>query len=551
MMERHLGRLISLVFLCSVWCNHLYSQVSENPKEIFLEAESYFLYEEYNEALPLYQKLKDKFSDNYNLDYRIGRCYLNIPYELQKSVACLETAVKHISLTYAESDLKEIHSPIDSWYYLGDAYRVTNQLEKAIYSYKKFKELTTNKDYDFFLVDHQIRACERAVLMRRNPVDMEEKNLGSPVNTRFSETNPVFSANEDMIVYAERLPFYQAMFYSRKVDGKWTTPVNMIPELGVDGDCYPTSLSADGRELYIYRSDEFQGDIYVSNYKDGRWSKIRKLNKNINTKYWESHASVSSDGKTLYFTSNRKGGFGALDIYRSTRMSVQSDDWGEPQNLGPVVNSEYNEDTPFITPDGKRLYFSSFGHETMGGYDVFYSDLTDNGVWMEPVNAGFPINTTFDDLFFNPGGDGTFAYTAKFDPNGYGKYDIIRYELYSDKRPRRFMVDNPKLNESADPGLAINYLPLQTDSVETFVKNIANNNGDNRNRNLQSGVKTEQKKNDPVYTMVQKKWKEKSICRSYGPYVSHVQYTMVICRDYFAIVYFAMVKKKNKHQKIR
>lgn len=429
MKSSHSNQYLIILLLFCLMCVSVLGQTKLNLKETFTEAESYFLYEEYADALPLYIKLKEQIPDNYNLSYKIGRCYLNLPYEKQKSIAFLEDAVKYNSGKPGVTSLHELRAPSDALFYLGDAYRVNNQLEKAIQAYQRFKEKASNATYDLELVDHQIKSCQRALTMEKRPIMVKMVNLGEVINTRFSETNPVITADETMIVYATRLPFYQAMFYSKKVNGRWTDPVNMIPELGVDGDCFPTCISRDGQELFLYRSDQFRGDLYVTNYTNGHWTKIYKLNSNINTKYFESHACISPDGKTLYFTSNRNGGYGGLDIYKSTRISTTTDDWGPAVNLGPAINSEYNEDSPFLTEDGKRMFFSSFGHETLGGYDIFYSDLKDDGTWGEPVNLGYPINTPDDEVFYNPLKDGSVGYMARFEPQGFGKFDIYRFDV--------------------------------------------------------------------------------------------------------------------------
>ena len=463
---RQINRL--LLLLCAYCCfsTHLFAQDKSNPKETFSEAESYFLFEEYTEALPLYVKLKDKLPNNYNLDYKIGRCYLNIPYEKEKATGYLENAVKHISIVSKETSIKEANAPLDALFYLGDAYRVNNQLDKAIKTYQEFRDRTTDKIYDFTLVDDEIKSCQLALIMKKRPIDATSVNLGGIINTRFSETNPVVIPDETMIVYAAKLPFYQAMYYAKKENGKWSEPVNMIPNLGIDGDCLPTSISPDGSELYLYRSNQFLGDLYVTNFKNGKWTKIRKLNGNINTKYWESHACISSDGKTLYFTSNKPDGYGGLDIYKTTRMSTLTDDWGPAINLGPVINSNYNDDTPFITVDGKRLYFSSFGHETIGGYDIFYSDLKDDGTWGNPVNIGYPVNTTGDELFFNPVKDGSVAYMAKHDPKGFGRFDIFRYEIDLNKPVQTCTVTgNIKLPDNTDIVYVALYDKLKKDTV--------------------------------------------------------------------------------------
>jgi outer membrane protein OmpA-like peptidoglycan-associated protein/Tol biopolymer transport system component len=181
-------------------------------------------------------------------------------------------------------------------------------------------------------------------------------------------------------------------------------------ELGTDGNCKPTSLSYNGKELYLAISDYFEADIYVSRFKNGRWTEIEKLNDLINTDYFESHACISADGRKLYFTSDRPKGQGGLDIWVSERSA--GDDWQEPKNLGAKINSFYNEETPFITPDGQKLYFSSQGHATMGGYDVFFADRQDDATWTYPKNIGYPVSTSDDDLFFVPqrgGGRGYFS----------------------------------------------------------------------------------------------------------------------------------------------
>jgi outer membrane protein OmpA-like peptidoglycan-associated protein len=165
-------------------------------------------------------------------------------------------------------------------------------------------------------------------------------------------------------------------------------------------DCLITCISADGKELYLTRTDNIDSDIYVSYYRNGRWTEIRALKSPVNSSYYESHASISADGQTLYFTSNRKGGFGAQDIYRVER--VEQGEWQMAENLGGTINTAYNEESPFITEDGQRLYFSSQGHQTMGGYDVFYCTLQPDGSWSYPVNLGYPLNSGDDEVFYVP-----------------------------------------------------------------------------------------------------------------------------------------------------
>jgi Tol biopolymer transport system component len=229
------------------------------------------------------------------------------------------------------------------------------------------------------------------------------------------------------MVFVSELKFYDAIHLSKKVEGKWTPPEVLNPQVGSDGDFYPTALSFDGKELYMVRRSNGNDDLYVSTLGESFWSKAIPLNSHINTRTHETHASPSRDGSTLYFTSARRGGSGGLDIYRSERQT--GGDWGEATNLGPVINTSEDEDAPFLTDAGKRLIFCSKGHFNMGGYDIFYSDIGSDGQWTDPVNIGYPINTTGDDLFFHPTGNGSQGYMAKVDRDGPLTFDIYLVDI--------------------------------------------------------------------------------------------------------------------------
>lgn len=448
--------VISLVLL--VFFIVAQEKENQNPKEIFLEAESYLLYEEYGEALPLYLKLSKADPENDNLNFKVGLCYLSVPYEKDRAIIYLEKAVKNINPNYKPNNFKERQAPLDALFYLGNAYRINNQLEKALETYYQFKKEIDPEIYDEVIVDEQIATIGRAKRYLSKPIKFEPKNVGEPINSKFAETNAVVSADEKTLIYNVKLQFYDALFFSVKNENnQWSGPINIIPELGVDGDVYATSLSANGKELYLYRSDNFDGNLYVSRYTNNRWSPIKKLNENINTKFWESHACISADGKTLYFTSNRKGGYGGLDIFQSKRDDLNSDLWQRAQNMGPQINTTYNEETPFITEDGTTLFFSSYGHFNMGGYDIFYSNLLENGKWSAPLNMGFPINSTDDDVFFVPVKGGKYAYISRYFEETFGKTDIYRFEIYSEQHPRKFILKGllslPPGIENANPQL--------------------------------------------------------------------------------------------------
>ncbi|KPK83839.1 MAG: hypothetical protein AMS27_11715 [Bacteroides sp. SM23_62_1] len=424
-------KILTIILTCLLTVSLSFSQeYQEVLREIFLDAEFFLMDESYVDAMLEYKKLYDRgYENNANINYRMGMCYLNIPGEKEKSIPYLEKAVQNTTAKYQEGIFKETQSPYDAWLYLGNAYRINNELDKAVQAYQQFQKLLDDPKSEMSkYTTQQITSCNNARAAMDNPVYYVRENLGEMINTEFSDFNPIVSTNEDILVFMTSLRFYDAVKYARKENGKWTEPVNITPEIQSDGDQYANCLSKDGMELYLNKEDNFNSDIYYSVYRDGRWDKSEPLNKNINTRYWESHGAVSPDGKYLFFASNRKGGFGEMDIYVSQKDELG--EWGVPVNLGPAINTELNEDNPFLSQDGKILYFASQGHYNIGGYDIFYSEQMADGTWSKPINLGYPINTTDDDLFFFPVGNGKYGYQALFADDNYGSRDVYRFQLF-------------------------------------------------------------------------------------------------------------------------
>jgi hypothetical protein len=399
------------------------AQSSDEMKNIFAQAESYYLYEEYELANQLYILLETP--DNLNIKYKIGTCYLNIPGEKEKSIPYLEEAVKNASYDSKTESFKEKRAPLDAYFSLAKAYMINNELEKGLATLETFNKLareTTKKGgmKNLEYIDQQIQACKNAMQYKENPVVFSKKLLGSDFTQGAINDNPAVSFDGNTIVYTERRGIVNVIFFSKKERGKWQSPIEITPQLNAGEDCSSCSLNYDGTELFLYKTDNYDGAIYSSNYVDGAWTPIKKLNKNINTKFYESHAAISADGKKLYFTSNRDGGQGNLDIYVSEKDG--SGDWGVAVNLGASINTPFNEDTPFITQNDSVLYFCSEGHSSMGGYDNFKS-LRIGSAWKTPSNLGFPINTTDDDKFFQPLNNGKNAYYSM--TTDYKKRDIF------------------------------------------------------------------------------------------------------------------------------
>ncbi|NSW46328.1 MAG: OmpA family protein [Bacteroidales bacterium] len=421
-------------------------------KKKFVDAEYHFMFEEYDLALPLYLDLYNQDKENANLAYRIGICYIyqNSPEEKRKAIPYLEYAVQHITKKYKEGSYLEKNAPPDAWFYLGTAYRDAMEFEKAITAFKKFTStVSVSSVYYIDYVKREIQCTENAKQLIKNPIKIEPQNLSEVINAPDEVQNcPVISDDESIIVFTAgkknifsaeldlntNNPDYKLddIYFAKKVDGKWSEPVNITKQLGAGNQqrTVPVSISSDGKELYLVRDDNDDGNIYVSFLKNDKWTKMKPLNKHINTKYWESHATITKDGNTLFFTSDRDGGFGGLDIYRSDKDD--KGEWGPAVNLGPTINSIYDEETPFVIGDkGKyTLYFSSQGHYSMGGFDVFYSTLLNNSKWSTPINIGFPLNTVGNDLFYVPKANGEYFF---FPLNNNERGGIVKNNIYKAK----------------------------------------------------------------------------------------------------------------------
>ncbi len=420
-------------------------------KEYFADAEFFLAAEEYVDALHDFIEVSKRgYENNANINYKIGVCYLNIPGQKNKSIEYLTKASLSASSKYVASTLNEQFAPLDVYLYLGNAYRVVNNLDKAIETYNVYISLLPDvakeeKGY----ANKQIEACNIAREYMNNPIYVKFNLLPSPINSSLSNHNCIVSGDGNIMVFMTKLPFYEAILMSnKKSDGNWSRPINITPQLMSDGDQWATGISYDGKTLLLTREDEFDSDILISKFENGQWTKSEPISANINSRFWESHASFSRDGNTIYFTSNRSGGVGEMDIYSS--ILQENGEWGAPKNLGKGINTSLNEDSPFVTMDGKSLYFSSQGHKNMGGYDFFVAHLNDTG-WANPENLLYPLSTTDEDLLYFPWDTGQVAYMQRIADGGLGSWDI-------------YMVDFTPPPTAEEPIAEVTPVPMESEA---------------------------------------------------------------------------------------
>ena len=414
--------ILTLVFLVA-------SSFGQEAKRDFNDGEFFLAMEDYEEALYAYNQVyRAGYQDNANINYRIGLCLLNIPGRKTEAIPYLEKAVTSISEKYKEGSFKEENAPPDALLYLGNAYRINMELEKACEYYYQFEQYQPGKnDINKAFAEQQVQSCSNAVVAMNNPVEYKLASLGQVHETHRDRYNVVFSNDLQTMAFMGENPFYNGVYVANKVDGVWSTPLNITPSIMSDGNMDVVALSPDGKTMLLAVSDEFTSNIYKAEYYNNRWNPAVSMESPINSRYYESHASFSPDGKTIYLSSNRKGTVGTMDIWRS---DLQEDGtWSDPENLGPRINTLLNEESPFVSPDGKRLYFASQGHNSIGGFDMFYCELQPDGSWGDPVNLGYPLNTTDDDLAFSPTGIGAEGATVVFAKGEGSDYDLYKFEF--------------------------------------------------------------------------------------------------------------------------
>ncbi len=459
-------------------------------KAMYDSAMTYFSLENYQHALPIFLRMYAARPDNANVAYHIGASYLHMPSEKFHAIPYLEKACKKVSKTISQN-VDEQNAPISAYFELGTAYLINYDLAKsteATTKYKTFFNVNEKKDQTSIReADRQLTMCNVAREMLKNPVPIKVENLKGKINTIFPEYAPVVNTSGNTLFFTARRNtnigemiedngyFFEDVYFSKKDQyGNWSEAENMGDKVNTYDHEATISISPDNTQLFIYKDDGGDGNIYISNFVNNEWSVPEKMPSPINSKAWETHASLSHDGKTLYFTSDREGGFGGLDIYRATRQS--NGKWGQVENVGDTINTEYNEEGPFILSNN-TLYFCSQGHNTMGGYDIFYSKMTNDGKWTIPVNMGYPINTTDNDMFYTPV-DTVTAYFASvrfvddFDVKGFGNLDIYMLSIH-----------NLKIRGLAHDKITNNPIPdaqvlLMNDKMEVIDSVFANEKGE-------------------------------------------------------------------------
>lgn len=386
-------------------------------------------------ALNIYKEVLQKNPEDAKVLYYVGYCN----FELKK----YEESEVHLKKAIATNkDVKP-----ESYLLLGKIYLHDEKLDEALKEFANYKANVKAKEAEYEDVELYIAHCNNAKKGMANPVDSKIDNLGTAINSKYDDQSPAISADGRKLVFNTRRPettdspvdvegdgkFFQDIYISTwdTIHKKWNEAEDVPGNVNTDAHDACTSISPDGKQIFIYKNDVREtesrgGDVFVSKVVSNKWKTPEPLGKPINTSYWEGGACISPDGKTLYFTSERPGGYGRSDIYMVTR--INKTEWAKPVNLGAEINTEYDEVGVFLAPDGKTLFFSTNGKESMGSYDIFKTTL-ENGKWTKPVNLGYPINTVYKDGPLVVSADAQTAYFASERKGGLGESDIYKADL--------------------------------------------------------------------------------------------------------------------------
>lgn len=407
----------------------------------------------YKDAIPFYMEAYEFNPNNSELNYKLGKCYLYSPGNKNEALRFLLEAYElnpEISL--------------DICYLIGTAYHLTGNYNKAIEFYKKQLDVFSQKagqdpkrkrQFGNIIeeIQKKIKECEFAKNIK--PVFKNAKviNLGPSINSPYTEYGPVVVADESKIYFTSRRKgttggkidklindYFEDIFVAERIgENKWSKAKPMDPPINTDNHESIIGLTPDGLRVLIYKADKGgDGNIYEAEVSGGKWGKPIKLPEPINSPFHESSAAYGPDGRTLYFTTLApyRGGMGGRDIWVSRKD--EKGNWSPPENLGPTVNTPKDEEGVFIHPDGRTLFFSSNGHPTMGGFDIFRTYKGDDGKWSNPENLGPPINSPYDDVFFYLAPSGDHAYFSSIRNDAIGEKDIyvIYFEIKEEEKPK-------------------------------------------------------------------------------------------------------------------
>ncbi len=417
-----MNRILSIITFLVITCFPLASQPNKNLSE----AQRLFSLKNYIDALPKYLEAIQAGSKDPIVYYQTGICY--------KSSQSIDNQIKGISYLEQALNLKKDFSPM-AYYELATLYLRNEQLQKAMETFGAYRDMVKLDKKLVAQADRGIGMCQNAIAMMSVPRNFTVHSFPGSVNTAFTEYNPVVSADESVLAFTALRPnkgrtrsgdkFIEEIYVAYNKSGNWSEP-KLVP-ISSEYNVGTAGMSVDGQKMIVFIGGATDpGNLFQVSKAGDTWSKTSILAPTINSERLETTSSLTPDGKIIYFASDRQGGKGGLDIWK---IEMKKDGkWSNPINLGPEINTKDDEDAPFIHPDQKTLFFTSDGHATMGGRDIFKSTFVNNK-WTNPENMGYPVNTTSNDNYFTLLADGKRAYFSSDRKGGQGAQDIYYLDM--------------------------------------------------------------------------------------------------------------------------
>lgn len=460
---------VLLIFLFIAF-SKLIAQDAKLVKKTIKEADELFEMDDFKNAEMKYLSVWKYDSTNTSLNLNLAICKYKLK-ELPDSV-----------LYYLKRADKSTNA--EAQFYEGKLFHLTHQFAEAINHYEQYKKRPIDKrDVNDLEIDRLIAISKRAEEMMGHPHKAYIKNIGNTINTQFDEYVPLVSTDEKTMYFTSRRPggignkldawgkYYEDVYCSEVKNGIWQAPKNIGEPINSETHDACVAVSADLQQMIVYRTspDGLSGDLFHSEATEKGWGPMVKFGPEINSEAREFSATFNLENNVIYFSSDREGGYGGKDIYRVVKLP--NNKWSKPWNLGPQINTPYDEDAPFLHINGKTLYFSSKGHETMGEYDIFETQITIDGKFSKPENLGHPINTVGDDIFFVLSPDGKHGYYSSLNEHptevGYESEDIyfidMRYSE-SDLKVRKGNISNDDANVPSHSKVTL--INTETNKVE-------------------------------------------------------------------------------------
>lgn len=400
-----------------------------NPKTMVTRADALFAQREYEQAGGYYTRLSEMFPDNVVYQFRAGVC-------------AIYTGDPQLALRKIKGAYEKDPTIPDVNFFLGRAYLLNGLYDDALIQFNL--QLAKEPDeVQRLRLDQYVINCGAAKDLSTKPSNNKIENAGRPINSPGEEYAPVMIKGDSVLYYTYKGPnskggkhytfgkndsagvYYEDVFMTNKTSTGWFYPGSVSDNINSNGHDATSTISPDGKQLFIYKgSAENGGDIYMANKAGNDWTTPMRINGDVNRPdSWEGSVAITPDGRTMYFVSDRPGGFGGKDIYRASWLGDTA--WGNIQNLGANVNTYFDDDGPYLTDNGYKMYFASRGHNSMGGYDIFWSELgPDGSSWQLAQNMGVPVNSTSDDIYYQPLRDGSSAVFSSNRDGGNGGMDI-------------------------------------------------------------------------------------------------------------------------------